>query len=109
MPGGCHAKHAEVTCPGCLPAVPDGDAVVCHKCVTNLLWALTTAPDVVEHIRSICLHPGQTVSDADDIHASIAEWAKQLVSATTLTGPTWVGSDVRPASKRRSVAGIVYE
>lgn len=132
-PGGCHEHHDGTACRGCLPKPIPDSRTVCQDCETRLTAALDEAPHLVAHIRSH-IEPGPAptdpdrpkrhgkaeaapaplsvaaLSDADDLHALLASWAVRIAASRRLHGPSWAGSDVRPASKRRHPIGaMVYE
>lgn len=118
------------TCRGCLPAPAAAPLEVCERCHLKLRHTLASAPALVRHIRGN-VEPGATVRDdqphakgkkappaplnvealsaADDLHAELASWALLVMEERHITGPDWTGSDIRPASKRRTPAGIIYE
>ncbi len=117
-------------CRGCLPALAADGLQVCDRCHTRLRHALATAPSLVMHLREH-VEPGATVRDdqphakgkkappaplnvealsaADDLHAELASWALLVMEERHVTGPDWTGSDIRPASKRHTSAGVIYD
>lgn len=117
-------------CRGCLPATAAQGLQVCERCHTRLRHVLAIAPSLVMHLREH-IQPGASVTDeqpgapgkkappaplnvealsgADDLHAELASWALVVMEERRVNGPDWTGSDIRPASKRRTPAGIVYE
>jgi hypothetical protein len=91
--------------------------------------ALVKVPDLTAHIRTM-VRPGSrlgdsggkrgknadspaplnvtAVTDVDDLHYIIADVATRIVEGTGLVGPSWAGSDVRPASKRLVLGEVAY-
>ena len=130
----CGTEDGDTTadaCPGCLPRPASDGSTVCIVCDGRWTDALTRAPELVTHIRSL-IEPGSAgpseaqwkhtkgaaapaplnvaaVSDADDLHAVLASWAARVVDESGMHGPHWSGSDVRPASRRRTCGGVAYE
>lgn len=110
-------------CRGCLPRQVDDPRTICQPCEGSLRHDLLVAPDLVAHLREQ-IEPGigepvehlgkkakrpappaplnvAAVAAADDLHATIASWAVTVIEERHVTGPSWVGSVVRPASKHR--------
>lgn len=121
------------TCKGCRIRPADLPHIVCFPDYTRTAQAITQAPDLVTHLLSQ-LEPGASsergdekstkgdsapaalnlnaATDADAIHTELAGWALVIMEEhpARLTGPDWQGSDIRPASKRRTEWGeAVYE
>jgi hypothetical protein len=116
------------TCPGCLPRGTIDGTLVCDACTWRAVHALAQIPGLVAHLRDN-IAPGATqpgpdikrtkgdaapaplnltaVADADDLHAELASWVLLVLEEHPdhLTGPTWRGSDIRPAAKRRTEWG----
>ena len=107
------------------PRQTDGDDLVCARCRGNAHDALVRIPDLIEHIRSHVV-PGSVgadsvhvrgtrtppaplslaaVDDADDIHATLAAWCTDVMDGRDLTGPSWRGTLILPASKRTRAPG----
>lgn len=125
---GCtlRARHldtcTDTDCRGCLPRPAEDGSTVCLPCEGRWTEALGRAHDLITHIRSLVEPsphgPDQAaykhtkgasapaplnvaaVADADDLHATLSSWAVRVVEESGMTGPTWAGSDIRPASKR---------
>ncbi|WP_088312397.1 hypothetical protein [Kineosporia sp. R_H_3] len=93
---------------------------MCARCRGNAHDSLVRLPDLVEHIRSHVV-PGSAspdgvhvrgtrtppaplslaaVDDADALHSMLVAWCTEVMDGRDLTGPTWRGTMVLPASKR---------
>lgn len=123
---GCKTRGEHVTdcdddaCAGCRPRRADY-GTLCARCHADLRRDLSTAPSLIDWLREHVEPgaPGQdgkttgsrvppaplstnAVAAADDLHAQIVSWALLVIEEhpSQLRGPSWVGSVVRPASKR---------
>lgn len=118
------------TCRGCRPAQTSDGTLYCRWHLNTTHEAITGIPDLITHIRTLIapgaapLDPGPAigkreppaplvvtaVSDADDLHAALAELAELVMTGRGLEGPNWAGSDIRPAAKRHTAWGAIkYE
>lgn len=118
------------TCPGCRPVLAADGLQVCGWHAKYATHVLSACPGLVAHLRdSLERGPKPTddqpkgkgekvppapldvdaMSAADDLHAELVSWALLVMEERDVTGPDWTGSDIRPASKRRTPDGIVYE
>lgn len=117
-------------CLGCTPQLAAEGLAVCERCAARIRHALAASPGIVGHLRDH-LEPTTRLpddmphakgkkappaplninakSDADDLHADLASWALLVMEERHVTGPDWAGSDIRPASKRATPDGLVYE
>lgn len=119
------------TCRGCLPRPIDDPRTICDRCEGALRHDLVAAPDLVAHLRTLLEpavgepieHLGKTakhptppaplnvsaVAAADDLHAQLASWVLLVIDERRVSGPSWVGSIVRPGTKRKTAGEVVYE
>lgn len=109
-------------CTGCAPAQAADGTLYCRHHLTRIHLTLTETPDLVTHIRDHITpgagvldsspRPGRrepppplnvtALSDADDLHAALAELAELVMDARHLEGPDWAGTDIRPPTRRRT-------
>lgn len=129
---GCRRKgrHAttcdDQTCEGCQPR-PATRGQLCGPCWGRLNGALADAPQLIRWMRQH-VELGSVMDDdrvdvsrfapaplstdavaaADDLHAMAVSWALLVMEEhpANLKGPSWRGSDVRPASTRVWVSGL---
>ena len=104
---------------------------VCAWHEKRLRHAISSCPTLVNHLRAQ-LEPGvkpvdpdqkhnntektppapidvEALSAADDLHAALASWVLLVIEERHVRGPSWAGSDIRPASKRRTPSGVIYD
>lgn len=128
---GAHlASCTRDACDGCQPSPAASGLEVCDRCDARIRHALSACPDLVAHLREH-IEPAARVPDdsptpagernppaplnveaaaaADDLHAELASWALLVMEERHVTGPDWIGSDIRPASKRLVDGERVYE
>ncbi len=125
-PNGCTVPQSDTP-----RQIEDDDHTVCRRCTGTARDALVRVPDLVEHIRAHVV-PGSAgptdavrvrssktapaplslaaVDDADRLHAVLADACGRVMAGRGLTGPSWRGTRLLAATKRRPAGGApVYE